>query len=118
MIGAHPSRLLDFLFRLKSLSPFAITALVFAFVNVAVVVDFRDELAASLMMPRLTGLDEIVVANAESAPDVLKLSGHVVAVFFRRSTQLRSPFGALDRVFIVAHQEKDFIPVHAPIACV
>ena len=82
----------------------------------AVVVNLLYELAATLVVPRLAGLDEIVVADFQGAPNFLKLPGHVVAVFLGGEFQLRGSLGHLDGVLVVAHEEMDVVPLHAPVA--
>src|SRR5262249_7274402 len=74
------------------------------------------ELAAAGVMPHLAGLYEVVVADIESAPDLLELPGHVVAVGLGVLFQLGGALGDLDRVLVVAHEEVDAQPLHAAIA--
>src|SRR5262249_20179472 len=109
VVGTAPASLLDLLLRLELLAALAVEALVLALVNVAVVEDLLDELAAALVMPRLAGLDEIVEGDFQRAPDLLELTGHVVAVFLRITAQLGGLLRHLDRVLGVAHQEEGVI---------
>ncbi len=106
----------ELFFCLERLTPVTVPALVVALVYVAVVVNLLYELAATLVVPRLAGLDEIVVADFQGAPNLLKLPGHVVAVFLGGEFQLRGPLGHLDGVLVVAHEEMDVVPLHAPVA--
>src|SRR5579885_2516757 len=108
--------LVQLLFGLERLAAVAVPALVFALVDVAVVVHLLDELLAADVVPRLAGLDEVVVADLQGAPDLLELAGHVVAVRLGVLAKLRRPLRYLDGVLVVAHEEVDAVALHAAVA--
>src|SRR5262249_24202048 len=112
----NAARFANLFLRLERFAPLAIQALVRSFVNVSVVVDLLNKLAATLKVARLAGLDEVVVADLQSPPDVAELPGHVVAVFLGIAAQLRGFLSNLDCVLVVADQEMDLEALHAAIA--
>src|SRR5947208_8646277 len=67
------------------------------------------------MMARLAGLDEIIKADVERAPDTLELDGHGIAIGLRILIQLRRSLGHLDRVLIIAHEKQHFQAGHPAI---
>src|SRR5262249_51281943 len=71
---------------------------------------------ATARMAFLARLHEIVVADFESVPDGLKLVGHVVAISFCLLSEFGGPLRDFDGVFVVAHEQKNIVPVHAAIA--
>src|SRR5207249_3684058 len=101
MVRTDAARLGHLLLRLERLAALAVKALVLALVNPAVVVDSLNEFAAPFMVPRFTGLDEVVVTDVERAPDLLELPGHLIAVGFGRLPQLSGALRYLDRVLVV-----------------
>src|SRR5579883_3312402 len=108
--------LVEILVGFETLAALAIPPLVTALVDVAVVEHLLDELAAAFVMAGLARLDEIVVADLQGAPDLLKLPGHVVAIGFRIDAQLGGALGDLDGVLVVAHEEEHVVALHAAIA--
>src|SRR5260370_4229310 len=67
-------------------------------------------------MASFAGLDEAVIADAKGTRDFLKPAGHVVAIILRPLAKLRGALRHLDGVLVVAHQEKDLVPLHAAVA--
>src|SRR5262249_24850424 len=82
----------------------------------AVVVDLLQKLAAAFVVPFLAGLDEVVVADLQGAPDFLELAGHVVAVGLGIFAHLGGALGDLDGVLIVAPPEMGLAAFHAAVA--
>src|SRR5262249_20452622 len=101
---------------LERLAALAVPALVGAAVNMPVIVYFLYEFTAALVVARLAGLDEVVVADFEGLPDLLELPGHVVAVGLRAQAEFAGLPLDLDRVLVVAHQEVDVKTLHAAVA--
>src|SRR5262249_49838062 len=110
------SRLADVSLGLERFATLAVEPLVGPLVDEAVVEDLLDELAAADVVACLTGLDEIVVTDVQSAPGRLELRRHFVAVRLRVLPEFSSTARHLDGVLVVAHEEEDLVSFHAPVA--
>ena len=101
---------------LERFAPVAVPPFVAPLVNVPVVFDLLDERLTTLVVALFAGLNEIGKAQVEGAPNFLELFGHIVAIGLGFLTQLFGPAGDFDRVFVISHEEKDFMALHAPVS--
>ena len=78
----------------------------------AIVFDFLNEGLATLVMALLAGLDKVGKAQVKCSPHLFELVRHGVAIGFGILAKFFRPFGDLYGVFVVPHEEKDFISQH------
>ena len=79
--------LLELRHRPEALARRAIVALVRALVNVALLVEFLEDLLNDLLVPFVGGADEVVILNVHQLPQILGLGDDLVHKLLRRYTR-------------------------------
>ena len=91
----------------------AVLALVFPLVDVTLGIDAAKNLLHYLLVALLSGADEIIIGNAQAAPEFLKASNNLVHIRLRRHACFLCLLLYLLAVLIGAGQEKHVIPRQA-----
>ena len=90
----------------------AVHALIFAFVNISLIVEFLEDFLHDLLVAGLGGADEIVVVDVHQFPQLLGLGHDFVHVFLGRYAGFRGLGFDLLAVFVGAGEEVGVIAQH------
>ena len=115
--AVRAAAVLQLAFGPEGLTRLAVFALVRTLVNIALIIQFFEDLLHFFLMHRVGGADEFVIGGVHQIPDGLNLTGNLINVLLRRNAGCLGLLLNLLTMLVRTGLEVNIVTGHALVAC-